>query len=591
MASISSYTPIAIRDPGDNLIAFGYQQVRFLGSVSVIEIAGQTQITIGGGAAIQVRDEGVPVVSTGTLNFVGAGVTVTNNAGVAEISIPGGANVTVQDEGSPIVSTGTINFVGPNVTVTNSPLGVARVEISAGIPSGGNNRLAYFNNTGSLTSNAALQFFDSNNNLFLGTSSSVTKAGTNFIPVIGNNIVANFIAGSYPNTIISGGTFNLTDNGLAGGSFIGGINSTLFTSGISNSFMYNINAAIGTALDTFRYQFSNSAVLGTFSGTGNLLTTVRPLSNVYALGANSITNFDGTVTGYYALGSTGIGASVSGSTVNNATLIGNTGFTNTTGTRNIVNSMFVNSSLQSSGNHSTSYTFGCIMSSPVTATNSMNNVFAVQTTISSASNDSFTNFMTVRGIHTLGAGGSIVNSANIGENTMSPTGVALSEVFIFGRNNNVSTESNIAIFGFFRNPGETNDIIQLAAGDGATPGIVSFNALRVRKNNRAVFVKTLGFDGVSQTLLDTFTIPVQFRGYLRLDAVAPRTSSAVTAIQAGLNVGQTLILENNSANSITLVHNAGIKLNGAANVTLTQFSTISFIWNGTFWLETSRSIV
>lgn len=87
MSEMLDYSPIAIRDPADTLIAFGYQQVRFLGSVSVVQLGGQTQITIGGGAAIAVQDEGVPVVSTGTLNFIGTAVNVVNNAGTADITI------------------------------------------------------------------------------------------------------------------------------------------------------------------------------------------------------------------------------------------------------------------------------------------------------------------------------------------------------------------------------------------------------------------------------------------------------------------------------------------------------------------------
>lgn len=590
MAEIFDYSPIGVRDAADNLIAFGYQQVRFLGSVSVVQLAGQTQITIGSGGAIAVRDEGVPVVSTGTLNFVGAGVTVTNNAGVAEISIPGGANINVQDEGAPVVSTGTINFVGPNVTVTNSPLGTARVEISPGIPSGGNNRLAYFNNTGLLTSNAGLQFFDSNNNLFLGTANTLSKAGTSFIPVIGNGNNLTFAVNLQDSQIVGSG-LNINDNGTSVRSFIGGSISNFFTSGILNTFIHSTNSAIGAALDTFRYQFTNSAIIGSFSGVGTNLTATRNLSNVQSLGTNAFINFDGTVSNATMLGSTVFGASLLGSSINNVTLIGTTQFTGAAGVRQISSSLFVNCGLQTYGNHSDSYLFGCIVSTPTTTTSIMSTVFGYQAIINSTGNDSLNNFVTFRGTHSLSAGGQINNSVNIGDNNITANGIPVSEVFTFGRNNPVTNESNIAIFGFRRDSTEVNDIIQLGAGDGVTPGITIFNALRVRKNNRSVFVKTLGYDGVSQTLGDTFTITVQFRGYLRLDAVAPRTSSAVTAIQAGLNIGQTLILENNSANSITLVHNAGIKLNGAVNAVLTQFSTISFIWNGTFWLETSRSIV
>lgn len=86
MAILDSYTPIGVRDPADTLIAFGYQQVRFLGAVSVAIASGQTQVTIGAGASINIEQAGVPIVASGTINFV-SGATVVDNAGVADITI------------------------------------------------------------------------------------------------------------------------------------------------------------------------------------------------------------------------------------------------------------------------------------------------------------------------------------------------------------------------------------------------------------------------------------------------------------------------------------------------------------------------
>jgi hypothetical protein len=79
---------------------------------------------------VNVEDEGALIVSTQDLNFVGAGVTVTEDpAGTAKVSIPGNP-LTVKDEGLNIVSNpANMNFIGAGVTVTEDPAGTAKVSI------------------------------------------------------------------------------------------------------------------------------------------------------------------------------------------------------------------------------------------------------------------------------------------------------------------------------------------------------------------------------------------------------------------------------------------------------------------------------
>jgi hypothetical protein len=82
-------------------------------------------------SAIDIQDAGVLIVSNpGTMNFTGAGVTVTESpTGTAQVDIPG-FSLEVQDAGTPIVSNpGTMNFTGAGVTVTESPAGTAAVDI------------------------------------------------------------------------------------------------------------------------------------------------------------------------------------------------------------------------------------------------------------------------------------------------------------------------------------------------------------------------------------------------------------------------------------------------------------------------------
>ena len=79
---------------------------------------------------VNIEDEGVLIVSTQDLNFVGAGVTVTENPlGTAEIDIPG-STIDIEDEGVAIITNpGAINFIGAGVTVTENPLGTAEIDI------------------------------------------------------------------------------------------------------------------------------------------------------------------------------------------------------------------------------------------------------------------------------------------------------------------------------------------------------------------------------------------------------------------------------------------------------------------------------
>lgn len=91
-------------------------------------------------SGLDVLDEGTTISGAlfDTLDFVGAGVTVTDaGGGVAEVSIPGGSGsggVVVLDESTTIAGAAfdTIDFVGAGVTVTDAGGGVAEVSIPGG---------------------------------------------------------------------------------------------------------------------------------------------------------------------------------------------------------------------------------------------------------------------------------------------------------------------------------------------------------------------------------------------------------------------------------------------------------------------------
>ncbi len=86
---------------------------------------------------IEYQDEGTPVLSDATsVNFIGAGVTVTDGGGgEVEVTIPGGSGFTmdVQDDGVFLATDpSVIDFVGAGVTATTL-LGTVTVTIS-GVP-------------------------------------------------------------------------------------------------------------------------------------------------------------------------------------------------------------------------------------------------------------------------------------------------------------------------------------------------------------------------------------------------------------------------------------------------------------------------
>ncbi len=91
----------------------------------------------GGGGGVDLEDEGTPVTGNphSTLNFVGAGVTVTDVAGVGTITVPGASSgIALQDEGTPVTGNphSTVNFVGAGVAVTDVA-GVGTVTVAGGI--------------------------------------------------------------------------------------------------------------------------------------------------------------------------------------------------------------------------------------------------------------------------------------------------------------------------------------------------------------------------------------------------------------------------------------------------------------------------
>jgi len=131
MTEIATQTGVVVNwnDEGALVVASGTGD--FVGAgVTVSDVGGVATITIPGGiSAVAFQEEGTPVVSSATLNAVGAGATLTDVGGTATLTIPG--TIQSQEEGANIVAATIFNFVGAGATVTDVA-GVATITIPGG---------------------------------------------------------------------------------------------------------------------------------------------------------------------------------------------------------------------------------------------------------------------------------------------------------------------------------------------------------------------------------------------------------------------------------------------------------------------------
>jgi hypothetical protein len=130
---------VTLEDEGAPVAGNPHTILNFVGAgVTVTDVAGVGTITVpGASSGIALEDEGTPVTGNPhtTVNFVGSGVTVTDVAGVGTVTIPGlsGLGIIIEDEGTPIAGNphSTVNFVGAGVTAS-SVGGVGTVTVPGG---------------------------------------------------------------------------------------------------------------------------------------------------------------------------------------------------------------------------------------------------------------------------------------------------------------------------------------------------------------------------------------------------------------------------------------------------------------------------
>lgn len=152
----TSEFPAAGTDAGTNNVVLPYviedegtaiaqrKTLNFVGAgVTVTDAGGKNVITIpgAGSSGHVIEDEGVPLAAQPNLNFVGAGVTVTDATPDTVVTIPGGGH-TIEDEGVALAQQTVMNFVGAGVVATDAG-GKTVVTISGGGGGGGDTLVAW----------------------------------------------------------------------------------------------------------------------------------------------------------------------------------------------------------------------------------------------------------------------------------------------------------------------------------------------------------------------------------------------------------------------------------------------------------------
>lgn len=447
--------------------------------------------------------------------------------------------------------------------------GASWVPVSAtGIVTGTANTLAYFNGSGSLQSTLATQSYVAPvNSTYILMTTSITGIGSisNSV-VVGTGVTFSGSASRWLLATSGGGTFdgcqaclilndsnaftytNCTRSIISGvGSTISGLNESAYLGGQGASYSPGAGSIqrslmIGSFQNVTGYGIVTSHLLG---DNHTVSTSSTTNSSVSFIGGNHTASGTGYVTGCIAIGSsntytaTGVGVFL-----NSSVIIG------------------TSNTLSSSGNASNFFMIG--RGSSFTAIGASTNVLAAGMFVTATNPVSTSAFY----------GYNIDVTANISESITCgfELEIGSSQQMCVGHWNSNSANNSFEI------------------GSGLNAGDRS-NSLRVTKNNRQVETRIFGHEPLSPGALGAgFTISPD-RSYLRISSAAPVTSDGTTAISNGSNIGQLLILENSGANNITIQNAANTQLNASSSAVLTPNSTLSLIWNGTDWLETSRSIV
>ena len=120
-----------------------------------------------------------------------------------------------------------------------------------------------------------------------------------------------------------------------------------------------------------------------------------------------------------------------------------------------------------------------------------------------------------------------------------------------------------------------------------TSSVATSNAFDVRADGRNI-QQIQVLESQTQVLGAAGTID-STRSYNKLNPAGNVSTSAATAITAGLQTGQIIVLQNISAFTVTIKQAALTNNPGALDFALTPNSTITYIFDGTNWTALNAS--
>lgn len=556
MANIlKSFNRITTLDSGDNVLLSGPQEIKFDGNLSVSVVGNKLTVTGGAGAAIPVTD-GVLSFNATQLNFFGE-VNLTDNGGVADIEILGSVNTIQQNSVVIANNINNFNFIG--ATVNDDGGGQASITILPNAPSGNANTFAYFNGAGDLVgtiNEVSYVYTDSVSPISFSNAVFLLKVNSDVTdPVIngnGNRVIGVASDSSFQNSSSLIACLNNSSVIGAIGSIIAGNN--LEVSNVTSSLICGNGIELPSATvqrSVICGSGNNNAVSGTINnsvvvdvGSGGLTETNINIQNSFRAGQFSGDNFtiqrsvltsgavnfnNFTMQESLALFSPTLAKAFTGNVVQSVIIYGGT---QSFDFQNLQQSIIITNNLSLNASAQLKNSIIMTNSSTVDTDNTNNAMFIVGNNMdNTTANDDNYNFLLGEDL--------VLNNVN----SYGKIGNSLSHIHF--KSYSSPNTSNIKIKGYYG----------FEAGLHALPNNNISSTETVVRLPNASDINTIDNPDNEEALI------------------------------------KTLVCEGAAA---TIRHNTGnLLLNGSVDASLTQGSTISFVYNNSLnsWLETARSIV
>ena len=256
---------ITVQEESSTVVATA-TTVNFLGAgVTASNVGGVAVVTVPGG--VNTMYNGSPVTTPAqTINFVGPLANVTN-VGFGTDTTDVVIGLTVQDESTVVTGNaaiGTLNFLGAGVTVTAGATGVANITIPSGSGAPGSpNASIQFNDNGSFAGNTYFTFNKTNGNVDMALGNLTVSNGNITGKTNGVTLGYRYL----PQTVLSG---NVTlDATYTGGHFV-----KWATGDIQITAPRDSSIPVGAKIEVFNGSSSGNA--NVFAGTNAVLVGPRP---------------------------------------------------------------------------------------------------------------------------------------------------------------------------------------------------------------------------------------------------------------------------------------------------------------------------